>query len=113
VVSLDFPQQDDSRFNAQLFQRRFSDHDPDIIPRARETGMSLFYSTKWGRFAPEILAIHSLDQSDWMVRPKLVWNLEKNWRFAFGVDIFGGKPTGLFGQYNHQDRVYAELRYSF
>jgi len=30
-----------------------------------------------------------------------------------GVDVFGGPPTGLFGQYDQQDRVYSELRYDF
>jgi hypothetical protein len=48
-----------------------------------------------------------------MFRPRLSWNLEKNWRWAVGADIFGGKPTGLFGRFDHNDRVYTELRYSF
>jgi hypothetical protein len=30
-----------------------------------------------------------------------------------GADIFGGPPSGLFGQFDAKDRVYGEFRYSF
>ena len=114
IVSFEFGLPDDARFNFQFFQRRFSDHDPDIIPKARESGVTLFWSGKWGsHFSPQILAIHSLDRNDWMLRPKIVWNFEKNWRAAAGADVFGGRPTGLFGQFDKQDRLYVEVRRSF
>jgi hypothetical protein len=60
-----------------------------------------------------LLLAHSLNHSDWLLRPKITWNFEKNWRFSAGVDIFGGPPTGLFGRFDNNDRVYAELRYTF
>ena len=31
----------------------------------------------------------------------------------FGLDIFDGPPTGVFGQFDGKDRVYSELRYDF
>ena len=114
TVSLEFPLPDDQRFSFQFFQRRFSDHDRDIIPAARESGVTLFWSGKWGnRFEPQVLAIHSLNRSDWLLRPKIFWNFEKNWRAAVGADIFGGQPTGLFGRFANKDRVYLEVRRSF
>ena len=114
IVSLEFPLPDDARFNVQFFQRRFSDHDRDIIPAARESGVSLYWSGKWtSRFEPQLLFIHSLNRNDWMVRPKLIWNFEKNWRAVGGADFFGGRPSGLFGQFDRKDRVYLEVRRSF
>ena len=114
IVSLEFPLPDDARFNFQFFQRRFSDHDRDIIPAARESGVSLYWSGKWtSRFEPQLLFIHSLNRNDWMVRPKLIWNFEKNWRAVGGADFFGGRPSGLFGQFDRKDRVYLEVRRSF
>ncbi len=114
IISAEWPLPNDARFNLQFFERRYNDHDPGILPSAREDGVSVFLSGKIGdHFAPEILAIRSLNRSDWMVRPRLVWNFAKDWRAAFGVDVFGGRPTGLFGEFNNQDRVYAEVRRSF
>jgi len=48
-----------------------------------------------------------------MLRPKLAWRLDKNWRVQAGLDIFGGGPLGLFGQFNNRDRVHTEIRYDF
>ena len=114
IVSAEVPLPDDGRLNAQLFQRIFKHHDADIIPRRVESGASIFWSAKWRRvFEPQILLIHSLNSGDWLARPKVVWNFRKDWRAVVGVDLFGGRPTGLFGQYDKQDRVYAEVRRSF
>jgi hypothetical protein len=61
----------------------------------------------------EVLFVSSLNRSDWMLRPKLIWSMAPNWRLVAGIDAFGGSPTGLFGQFNSRDRVYTEVRYSF
>ena len=61
----------------------------------------------------QVLFISSLDRNDWMLRPRLIWKLEKNWRLVSGVDVFQGPPFGFFGRFANRDRVYAELRYSF
>jgi len=114
ILSFEFPLENDSRFNFQFFQRRFVNHDPDIIPDRLESGVSLYFSKKFGdHLEPQLLVIHSLNRSDWMARPKLVWNVEKNWRVVTGMDFFGGPATGLFGQFNDKDRIYAEVRRSF
>ena len=114
IVSFEFPLPDEARFNLQFFQRRFGDHDPDIIPKKIESGVTLFWSGKWSnKLEPQILLIHSLNRSDWLLRPKLVWGFQKEWRAVAGVDIFHGPPTGLFGQYDNKDRAYVEVRRSF
>lgn len=32
---------------------------------------------------------------------------------AVGANVFGGKPSGMFGQLSHDDNVYLQLRYEF
>jgi hypothetical protein len=114
IASLDVPFGEESRFNVQFFQRFYRDHDPDIIPKRVETGASVFMSTKLTpALSAEVLLVSSLNRTDWMLRPKLVWGFAPNWRLAAGIDAFGGSPTGLFGQFNARDRVYTEVRYSF
>jgi hypothetical protein len=54
-----------------------------------------------------------LNRTDYMFRPKVTWSASRSWRLVFGVDVLGGKPTGLFGRYDDRDRIYTEARWSF
>jgi hypothetical protein len=114
VGGLDFALPQDTRLNLQLFDRVFFNHDPDIIPKRNEPGFSILVNRKLGdKLEAEVLWIASLVRTDWMLRPKIVWSFQPNWRLIFGLDIFEGRPLGFFGQYDNRDRVYTELRYSF
>ncbi|SCY55424.1 hypothetical protein SAMN05216420_108128 [Nitrosospira sp. Nl5] len=114
VLGLDFSLPAETRLNVQFFQRVFFSHDPGIVPDKRESGASILLAGKvWHNLEAQTLLIHSLNRSDWMLRPRLSWNFQRNWRWALGADVFGGEPTGLFGRFDQSDRVYTELRYSF
>jgi hypothetical protein len=114
AVGLDFTLPADSRFNAQLFQRRYSNYNATQIPDKEENGYSLLLNTKFiNNWEAQAIFISSLNRSDWLLRPRLTWNFERNWRLLIGADIFKGPPTGLFGQFDQQDRVYSEIRHSF
>ena len=114
ILGLDFTLPAEVRFNVQLFQRVFFDHDPDILLKQYESGYSL-YLTKdlTSQVEAQLLFISSLERTDWMVRPKLIWKFEKNWRLTTGIDAFNGPALGLFGRFANRDRAYAEVRYSF
>ena len=114
VTGLEFALPDDARFNIQAFQRTFFNHDSDIVPDRNETGFSILLAGKLAdRVEAQVLWIASVNRKDWLLRPRIVWNVEKNWRLMFGVDILEGSPSGLFGQFDNRDRVYTEVRYSF
>jgi hypothetical protein len=114
VGGLDFPLPEDGRLNLQLFDRVFFDHDPDIIPKRHEAGYSILLNGKpTDRLEAELLYIASLNRSDWLLRPRLIWNFQTNWRLVFGLDVFHGPPEGFFGQFANRDRVYTEVRYTF
>ncbi|HMX21824.1 MAG TPA: hypothetical protein PLS39_07070 [Accumulibacter sp.] len=114
AVGLDYTEIADTRFNVQFFQSHFFNHSPDIIQDKNENGYSLLANRKFGdKVEAQVLYIASLNRSDWLLRPRMTWNFEKNWRFAVGADIFHGPPLGFFGRYDRSDRVYTELRYSF
>lgn len=114
VLGADFQLERDTRINSQLFQRIYFDHDPGIIPSRREHGASLLVNHKLGRgWEGEALFIRSLNRNDWVLRPKLVWKFQPNWRLTAGVDVLHGPQTGFFGRFSNRDRVYAELRYDF
>jgi hypothetical protein len=114
VVGLDFNPTTDTRLNTQLFQRIFVNHDPDTIFDKYESGISLLVNHKFlHNWVAEALLIHSLNRKDWMLRPKVTWRFQPNWRLNLGLDVFSGPPKGLFGQYDNKDQVYTELRRDF
>ena len=115
IVGLEWSFPQETRFNAQIFQRWFTNHNASIVPDKFESGISLLLSTQalHPRIEPELLLISSLNRADWLAQFKLTWKMDGNWRLATGVDIFQGHNNGLFGTYDKNDRVYTEARYSF
>lgn len=115
IVGLEWSFPQETRFNVQVFQRWFPNHDVGIVPEKTESGVSLLLSTQalHPRLEPEMLLISSLDRRDWSAQFKLTWKLDGQWRLATGVDIFEGPANGLFGTFDEKDRVYTEVRYSF
>ena len=114
ALGLDFNLPADTRFNVQFFQRQHYSYDPDLIADERENGLSLLLNYKLtDKLEAQALWISSLNRTDWLFRPRVTWNFERNWRLSVGADVFKGPPLGLFGRYDGQDRIYSEVRYSF
>lgn len=114
AAGLEFTLPAEKSLNVQVFQRRFFEHNPSLIPDARENGYSVLLKGKFsGNWEAQALLISSFNRSDWLFRPRLSWNFARNWRWVLGADIFTGPPLGMFGRYDRQDRVYSEVRYSF
>jgi hypothetical protein len=114
ALGLDFTLPAETRLNLQVFQRAFFSHDPDLISDRHENGYSLLLNHKLtDRVEVQATWISSLNRTDWLFRPRLTWNFERNWRLAVGADVFKGPQLGLFGRYSGRDRVYSEVRYSF
>jgi len=114
AAGLDFALPAETRLNMQFFQRVFFSHDPDLLSDKREDGYSLLVNRKLNdQFEVQALWISSLNRTDWLFRPRIVWGFERNWRLTLGADVFKGPPLGVFGRYDGRDRVYSEIRYSF
>ena len=114
-IGLDFTLSQDARLNLQFLQRVYLDHDPDTLQSKYESIVSvLLDAVRLGtNLEGRLLLAHSLNRSDWLLRPKITWTFERNWRMAVGLDIFSGPPKGVFGRFDNNDRVFTELRYSF
>lgn len=114
ALGLDFNLPHETRFNLQFYQRATFGHDPDTVPKKFENGYSLYVNSKLSdTLEAQVMWLSSLQRNDWLFRPRLAWTLQRNWRLMFGADIFHGPRTGLFGRYEHKDRVYGEVRYAF
>ncbi len=114
AIGLDLSQPAETRLNMQYFQRVYADHDPDTLQDKVESGASLLVNGKLGQgLEGQVLLISSLNRSDRLLRTRLSWNIQQNWRLMVGADVFHGPATGMFGRYDNKDRLYTELRYSF
>lgn len=114
AAGLDFTLPANSRLNVQVFQRQFFGYNQDIIPDKHENGYSLLFNTKFfNNWEAQALLISSINRTDWLFRPRVTWNFERNWRLLVGADVFKGPPLGMFGRYDQHDRMYSEVRYSF
>jgi hypothetical protein len=114
ALGFDFNLQPETRFNVQYIQRDFFNYDPNLISDKHESWYSLYVNHKLDdKLEAQVTWISSFNQTDYMFRPRVMWNYQKNWLFAAGVDVFKGPPISFFGRFDGKDRVYSELRYSF
>ena len=115
VLGIDWAGETGHNANLQFFQTWLQDHEPSMIYKELETGVSIFLTTtQWHRdIKPEVLWIRSLDRNEWLLETKLTWSFAADWRAVLGTDIFEGPSTGVLGQFDSTDRVYWEFRYSF
>ncbi len=111
VVGIDIPIENVWRVNLQYYGRQAFSHTPGFGFDRNESGATLLVNRRIGNdLEAEVLYATSLNREDYMLRPKLVWNITPAWRGQFGADIFGGRSQGLFGRFDARDRVYMELR---
>lgn len=114
AVSLDFTLPHDTHLNIQGFQRVFTGGTPaDLALKVDGFGASIFVSSKFGRFEPQLTWLQNFKSAGGLIRPRLNWIASQNTTVGFGVDVFTGPSDGFFGRYNNRDRVYAEVRYDF
>ena len=62
---------------------------------------------------PELFIVQSVNRRDRMVRASLGFTPATNWLLTTGVVTFAGPPTGLFGRFSRDDRIYVDLRRDF
>ena len=102
---------------AQFVQRSILDYEDAISTDQHET-MATLRATKAlndeETIELELLGMYNFSADDYLFRPSIEYAITDAWRFTSGLDIFGGGDEYSFlGQFDDQDRLYAEIRYSF
>lgn len=79
-----------------------------------ETILTLMLSTDFlhERLKPQILIIYG-DDNDWRISPKISYEISDQWLVTAGVHIFEGSEPHLNGQFDKNDEVFLELKYTF
>lgn len=84
------------------------------LTRLQQGGtLRIAYATADGAWTMELAAAGFATDGSAVIRPKLTYAINDNWKAIAGGDVFFGGSNGFFGQLRHNRTVYSELRYSF
>ena len=100
--------------SGQLFGRRIQNYEARLQEAQSSGFATLRVATDYlnERLKPEVMVLVDLADHGWMARPKASFEISDAWLVNGGADLFGG-DRGFFGQFADNDRIYAELQYSF
>lgn len=107
VFGLDWSGMTDTFFSAQLFQSNLINHHPELVRDKVDTTLTFLARRNFinDTLVAEVLLIHSTNNSDGLIRPKVSYEWHDNIKVWMGMDIFYGNQTGLFGQFAKNDRL--------
>ncbi len=99
----------------QFFQQIILDHRSSIRQDEVFNAVSLLLQKDFlnETLTPQILFLYGINESDFLARFKIDYDLSDNWRIIAGVDLMGGDRDGFFGQFAKRDRTFMEVKYSF
>ena len=107
VVGLDYQGWTDQLVSFQWFQTHVLDNNEDLYSAKTEDIVSVLWDVSFMNetLSFRLLNLYSLDHHDGLVRPKVTYNLLSNLDLILSADRFYGDETGLFGQFDHNDRI--------
>ena len=113
VLGLDWCGFDETLISGQIFQTWVMETPPGLLADSVDHSLSIFFQREFlnDQFVAEFLAIHNVNRSDGLLRPKLSYELSDSTTIWIGSDIFYGTQTGLFGQFKRNDRVVFGLEW--
>ncbi len=78
-------------------------------------GVSVRVSNKWFNetLEGEIAAVASFGQSNYFIRPKLVYAFNDSVKGSLGLDIYRGESNTFFGRLRDNSLLFAEMKYGF
>ena len=115
VVGLDYQGWRNWFVSTQLFQSIVTDHTRGLIRDDVDTTLTLLLRRDFLNDALQVetLIIQSLNQNDGVLQASMTYELRSNTRLNVGADFFYGKPEGLFGQFDKNDRISVGIEVGF
>ena len=115
LVAVDINDFGNSFLSFQLLQKTINDYDQRLVEEQHANTITLLWRRSlWQETVTvELLQIHSLTYHDGLTRTKFVYNLQSHIDLTLSSDFFQGDDRGLFGQFDHSDRVSVGVSASF
>lgn len=73
----------------------------------------LSYKMLYETLKTELSAVYNITRRDYLVKPKLIYTFTDQWIGTLGADIYRGKEDSLFGMFEKNTAVFAEVKYGF
>ncbi|HFD81664.1 MAG TPA: hypothetical protein ENK05_14925 [Gammaproteobacteria bacterium] len=113
VVGLDWSGIQDTFVSVQLFQSWLSSYQQGFTRPELDTSATFLVRRRFWNDTLEArsLWIASINDGDGLLRPRLSYELEDNLELWAGLDLFYGSRTGLFGEFDNNDRLLVGVEY--
>lgn len=107
VLGLDWYGFPETLISAQLFQSALTDHPRGMLRDRIDSTVTLLARRQFRHetVTVETIWIQSLNDGDGLVRPRIEYELRDDVQVWLGFDVFYGKSTGVFGEFDAADRV--------
>lgn len=99
--------------SAQFFQSIITTDTADVTKDQVENTVTFLANHTFANetWVAEIQLLHSLNDEDVLIRPKITHEFINNLIVWIGMDIFYGNSNGIYGQFNEVDRAYIGLEW--
>ncbi|WP_456444570.1 DUF1302 family protein [Thiolapillus sp.] len=115
VLGMDWSGLANTFISAQLFQSWLPHYHAGITRPRLDTSLTLLLRRAFWNdtLTAELLWIANTRDGDGLLRPKLRYEWRDNLETWIGMDLFYGDRSGLYGQFDDNDRVTINVRYGF
>ncbi|MBI5368648.1 MAG: hypothetical protein HZA54_16550, partial [Planctomycetes bacterium] len=105
----------DADVGVQFFQSIVVDHEEALLAHETDSALSLYVRKGFvnDTLTATAFLLHDLGTGDEWVRLEAGYDLTDRLNLKLGTDLIEGKEGGQIGRFDHADRVYTELKFSF
>lgn len=105
----------DFDLGAQYFQSVVLNHDSALVSRGTESAASISARRQfWSdTLTASAFLLHDFGTGDEWLRLEAAYDINDHCTVKLGTDLLEGEEDGGIGAFDHRDRVYVELKYSF
>jgi hypothetical protein len=115
LIGLDYTFGNKLDTNFQIMQTVIFNYEDAIDEPHYKMALSFWAQTSFfnDKLEPEIFFAANLLKFDYLVRPRITVKANRNLKFIFGLDLFGGDSQGEFGYFKENDRSFITMVFLF
>lgn len=116
IIGADYTSADEWYFNLQFAHQHISNYENTILIHNKDNYSILGEVSKpilsdWLTVSAESVVM--LSDSSFYLSPRLIWTYIENLEVSFGLNLFEGSDSSLFGQYDDNDQFFICAKYLF
>jgi hypothetical protein len=115
ILGIDWQGLEETFISIQWFRSQLFSYSSSTIRDKTDQTLSLLVRKHFDNqiWKAEILSLHSVNHDDGLIRPKAAYFWFSNLEIWAGADLFYGESSGLYGQFDHNDRLVLGFEWGF